>query len=296
MTTPQNTQLGIWLMIATTLVFAVQDGISRHLGTLYPVTMVVMVRFWFFAVFVMAIAARSEGGLRAATRSAFPFVQIARGLILVAEIAVMLVGFVKLGLIETHAVFTSYPLLVAALSGPILGEKVGWRRWSAILVGFAGVLIILQPGFGVFSPWALVPLLSATLFAIYGLLTRYVARKDSASVSFFYTGIVGAVAMTPFGLANWVWMTPGDWGWMVLLCCTAALSHWLLIRAYAVAEASAIQPFAYLQLVWASAIGLLVFSETLRTNVAIGAGIVVAAGVFTLWRQRVREKAAERQA
>ena len=293
---PQNTRLGIWLMIATTLVFAAQDGISRHLGSQYPVTMVVMVRFWAFGLFVLLLAARSEGGLRAATKSAFPWVQLFRGVILVAEIAVMLVAFVKLGLIEAHAVFTCYPLLVAALSGPILGEKVGWRRWSAILVGFAGVLIILQPGFGVFSPWALVPLLSAAMFAVYGLLTRYVARKDSASVSFFYTGVVGAVAMTPFGLMHWTWMTPADWGWMAVLCCTAVGSHWLLIKSYAVAEASAIQPFAYLQLVWASGIGLLVFGETLRINVAIGAGIVVAAGVFTLWRQRLREKAALRQA
>ena len=296
MTTPQNTKAGIWLMIATTLVFAAQDGISRHLGSNYPVSMVVMVRFWFFGLFAVAMATRSAGGVRAAARSAFPWVQIIRNVILVAEIAVMLVGFVKLGLIEAHAVFTCYPLLVAALSGPILGEKVGWRRWSAILVGFVGVLIILEPGFGVFSPWALVPLLSATMFAVYGLLTRYVARKDSANVSFFYTGVVGAVAMTPFGLLHWVWMTPVDWGWMAILCCTAALSHWLLIKAYAVAEASAIQPFAYLQLVWASAIGLFIFGETLRINVAVGAGIVVAAGIFTLWRQRVREKAAARGA
>ena len=296
MTTVQNTKLGIWLMIATTLVFAAQDGISRHLGSTYNVTMVVMVRFWFFALFVMAMAARSEGGLRAAARSAYPWHQLARGLILVAEIAVMMVGFVKLGLIEAHAVFASYPLLIAALSGPVLGEKVGWRRWTAILVGFLGILIILKPGGGVFSPWALVPLVASAMFALYGLLTRFVARKDSASVSFFWTGVVAAVAVTPFGLMQWVWMTPADWGWMAVLCCTAVLGHWLLIKAFAVAEASAIQPFAYLQLVWASAIGLFVFGETLRINVAIGAGIVVAAGVFTLWRQRVREKAALRQA
>lgn len=293
MTTPQNTRAGIWLMIATTIVFAAQDGISRHLAEDYSVMMVVMIRFWFFALFVLALAARAPGGLRAASRSAFPWAQLARGLILVAEICVMVLGFVKLGLIEAHAVFTCYPLLVAALSGPILGEKVGWRRWTAILVGFAGVLFILQPGISVFSPWALVPLLAALMFAIYGLLTRYVARKDPAPVSFFWTGVVGALAMTPFGLATWTWMTPAAWGWMATLCCTAVLGHWLLIRAFAVAEASAIQPFAYLQLVFASGIGLVIFNETLRPNVAIGAGIVVAAGVFTLWRQRMREKAAQ---
>lgn len=295
MTTPQNTMLGIWLMIATSIVFAAQDGISRHLGNTYGVTMVVMIRFWFFGLFAVALAARSPGGIRAAARSAYPLTQIFRGVLLVVEICVMVVAFVQLGLIEAHAVFTSYPLLVAALSGPILGEKVGWRRWTAILVGFVGILIILKPSAGVFSPWALVPLLAATMFAVYGLLTRFVARKDSASVSFFWTGVAGALAMTPIGLWNWTPMTPADWGWMGLLCCTAVTGHWLLIKAYAVAEASAIQPFAYLQLVFAAMVGLFVFNEVLRLNVAIGAVIVVAAGVFTLWRQRVREKAALRE-
>ena len=103
---------------------------------------------------------------------------------------------------------------------------------------------------------------------------------------------MGAVVITPFGLANWTWLAPADWGWMGMLCCTAVVSHWLLIKAYAVAEASAVQPFAFLMLVWVSGIGLAVFGETLRLNVAIGAVIVVAAGVFTLWRQRVRERAA----
>jgi drug/metabolite transporter (DMT)-like permease len=293
MTTPQNTRLGIWLMIATTLVFAAQDGISRHLATNYSVMMVVMIRFWVFGLFVVALAALNPGGLRAAAHSRMPWVQLGRSVILVAEICVMVLAFVMLGLIEAHAVFASYPLMIAALSGPILGERVGWRRWTAILVGFAGILIILQPGIAVFSPGALVALLAALMFAVYGLLTRYVARQDSASVSFFWTGVVGAVAMTPFGLATWSWMTPADWAWMATLCCTAVLGHWLLIRAYAVAEASAIQPFAYLQLVFASAIGLFLFGEVLRVNVAIGAGIVVAAGVFTLWRQRVREKAGQ---
>lgn len=286
--TAQDTRLGIWLMVATTVVFSVQDGISRHLAEAYNVYMVVMIRFWFFAAFVMLLAARDRGGIRAAVRTRFPWLQVARGVLLVTEVCVMVVAFVKLGLVESHAVFTCYPLLIAALSGPILGEKVGWRRWTAILIGFLGVLIILQPGYAVFSPWALVPLLSAFLFAVYGLLTRYVARGDSASVSFFWTGTVGAVAMTLVGMWFWEPMTGADWGWMLTLCCTACLGHWLLIKAFAVAEASAIQPFAYLQLVWASGIGLFLFGEDLRTNVAIGAGLVVAAGVFTLWRQRVK--------
>lgn len=250
-----------------------------------------MLRYWFFAAFVTAMAARSPGGLRAAVRSNVPRLQLLRGVLLALEICVMVLGFVTLGLVESHAVFATYPLLVAALSGPILGEKVGWRRWTAIAIGFAGVLIILSPGSGVFTVQALIPLAAATMFAIYGLLTRYVGRVDAASVSFFWTGIGGAVVMTAIGVWHWQPMSGPDWGLMALLCCTAASSHWLLIRAYEVAEASAIQPFAYLQLVFAAMIGIWVFGETLRTNVVIGAGVVVAAGLFTLWRQWIRSRA-----
>ncbi len=290
--TEQNTRLGIWLMVAATFVFSLQDGISRHLAGEYNVFMVVMIRYWFFALFVMAVAARKPGGIRAAIRARHPVLQIARGLLLVLEVCILVLAFVLLGLVASHAVFACYPLLVAALSGPILGEKVGWRRWTAIGIGFVGVLIILEPGVAVFSPAALIPLLSALLFALYALLTRYVSRGDAASVSFFWTGAVGALAMTPIGLWNWQEMTFPDWGWMALLCCTACLAHWLLIRTYEVAEASAVQPFAYLQLAFASAIGIFLFGETLHLNVAIGAGVIVCAGVFTLWRQRVQAKAA----
>ena len=281
-----DTRLGIWLMIAVTIIFAVQDGLSTHLAGHYNVFMVVMVRYWFFAAFVISVATRQSGSIRAAARTTQPILQTVRGLLLAGEICVMVAAFVALGLVESHAIFTCYPLLIAALSGPILGEKVGWRRWTAVGIGFVGVLIILEPGITVFSPAAAIPLASATMFALYGLLTRYAARRDTTATSFFWTGTVGALALTPLGLWNWEPMTAPDWGWMALLCVCGATAHWLLIKCYEVAEASAVQPFAYLQLVFASAIGLLVFDETLQTNVIIGAGIVVAAGLFTLWRQR----------
>ena len=281
-----NTRLGVLLMIATTFVFAVQDGISRHLASEYNVLMVVMVRYWFFAAFVTAIAYRKAGGIRAAARTEQPLLQILRGLILATEICVMIYAFTLLGLIESHAVFTSYPLLVAALSGPILGEVVGWRRWTAIFIGFVGVLIILKPGFGVFSPAAIVPLAAALLFALYGLLTRFASRKDTAATSFFWTGVSGSVMMTAIGASYWEPMISSDWIWMGTLCITGALGHWLLIKTYEAAEASAVQPFAYLQLVFVSFIGVLVFGESIELNVAIGAAVVVCAGLFTLWRAR----------
>ncbi|MBY6160555.1 DMT family transporter [Mameliella alba] len=285
----QNTRLGIWLMVATTFVFALQDGISRHLAAEYNVMMVVMIRYWFFAAFVLTIAGRKAGGLRGAAQSAFPWLQVFRGALLVVEINVMVLAFVYLGLVESHAVFAAYPLLVAALSGPVLGEHVGWRRWTAIAVGFVGVIIILQPSGGVFSPYAAIPLVAALMFALYALLTRYVARGDSSATSFFYTGVSGVILATAIGIWFWVPMTLTDWGWMGLLCLTGAAGHYLMIRCYEVAEASAVQPFAYLQLVFASTLGLFVFGETLRWNVVFGAGMIVAAGLFTLWRARQKE-------
>ncbi len=286
--TEQNTRTGILLMILTTFIFAVQDAISRHLAAEYNTIMVIMIRYWFFAAFVITVASRNAGGIRAAARTRQPAIQIFRGVLLAAEVCIMVVGFVLLGLVHAHAVFASYPLLIAALSGPVLGERVGWRRWSAIGVGFLGILVILQPGTGVFTPAAMVALAAALCFALYGLLTRYVARQDSAATSFFWTGVAGAAVLTPPGLWLWEPMAGSDWIWMATLCVTAAIGHFCLIKAYEVAEASAVQPFAYLQLVFASVIGVYVLGETLEPNVAIGAAIVVSAGIFTLLRARRR--------
>lgn len=288
MTQRNNVPLGIALMLTTTLVFAAQDGISRHLASTYNTWLVVMIRYWFFAAFVVVIAGRQAGGVRNAARTEQPLLQIFRGLLLAAEICIAVYGFTLLGLVESHAVFACYPLLIAALSGPVLGERVGWRRWLAIALGFVGVLIILQPGSGVFDPVAVIPLVSALMFALYGLLTRFAARKDPTATSFFYTGTAGAVVMTAAGIWFWEPMSGPDYGWMLALCLTGVGGHWLLIKCYEVAEASAVQPFAYFQLVFASLVGLVVFDEMLRTNVILGAMLIVGAGVFTLWRERTQ--------
>ena len=282
----QNARLGIMLMTASAFVFAMQDGISRHLAGEYNVFMVVMIRFWFFAAFVVVVATRKAGGLRAAAATRQPVLQVTRGVLVVVEICVTVVAFVQLGLIPTHAIFASYPLIIAALSGPVLGERVGPRRWAAIAVGFAGILIILRPGLEVFSPLSLIALLAAFLWAGYGLLTRYAARRDSAATSFFWTGTVGAVAMTLVGVWFWEPMRGPDWGWMAVLCVTGALGHALLIKTYEVAEASAVQPFAYFQLVFVTIIAVPVFGERVDLPTLLGGAIVVGAGLFTAWRER----------
>ena len=282
----QNERLGIFLMVITTIVFASQDGLSKYLATEYNVYMVVMIRYWFFAAFVMTMSSRKPGGVKQVAKTKTPLLQIFRSLLLVAEMCVTILAFTLLGLAETHAIFASYPLIIAMLSGPILGERVGWRRWIAICVGFFGILIILNPGNGIFSPYALVPLAGAILFALYGLLTRYAGQYDNSSTSFFWTGIIGCIAMTAIGLNFWDPVSQADWSIMLILSASGMLGHFLLIKCYEVAEASAVQPFAYLQLIWASIIGIIIFGEQITTNVFIGACIIVGAGLFTLWRER----------
>lgn len=289
--TEQNTRRGLWLMVLTTVIFSSQDGITKHLTGHYPVAMVVMLRFWFFGAAAFVIAARRAGGVRAAIATRHPWLQVFRGVIVVVQICISGLAFARLGLIQTHAVMVCGPLVIAALSGPVLGEHVGWRRWTAIGVGGVGVLIILRPDTTVFTPLSLLPLAAAAMWALYVLATRYVSRDDSAEVSFLWTGMAGAVAMTGPGLWAWQGMTPGDWGWMLALCCTSVTGHFLLIRAYDMAEASALQPLTYLQLVFISFFGVFLFGEALRANVVAGAVIVVAAGLFTLWRQHLRTRA-----
>ena len=273
-------------MAVTMLLFAIQDGISQYLAREYNVFFIVMVRYWFFAIFVIVLCSRQPGGLRRVVSPKQLFLQIFRGALLAFEVIVMITSFTLLGLIESHAVFSIYPLLVAALSGPVLKEHVGWKRWSAIFIGFVGVIIILKPTDNVFSIHAIIPLISALMFALYSLLTRYAARQDSAMTSFFWTGIIGAIVMSVIGNGYSVRLAAEDWAWLGLLCILACLAHYLLIKCYELSEASSLQPFAYLQLLFATIIGLSIFSENLEIHLVIGALLVVLAGLFAFWRER----------
>ena len=278
----QNTRLGIALMIAAVFVFTLQDALSKHLAAAYNPLMVVMIRYWVFAAFVLALALRRPGGLRSGIATRHAGLHMARAALLIAEIGIIVTSYTLIGLIDTHAVFAVCPLIIVALSGPVLGEKVGLARWLAIAAGLAGVLVILQPGTGVFSAAALLPLASATMFALYSLLTRRATQAEDAFLSLFWSGIFGAGLITGIGLFWWEPMTGADWLWMGLYGGLAVFANWLLIRCYEVAEASAVQPFAYFQIVFVSIAGLVVFGETLAPHVVLGAAIVVGAGLVTL--------------
>ena len=282
-----NPRLGIALMILATFIFSVQDGISRLLASEYNVMTVVMLRYWFFALFVIALSRVKYGSVRAVARTKQPVVQIARGVLLVAEICVAVVSFTLIGLVDFHAIFSAYPLMIAALSAPLLGERVGWRRWFAITAGFVGMIIALNPTAMAFNIATMLPVLGTVMFAIYSIMTRYAARKDSAETSFFWTGVAGAVAIS--FIAPFYWTPPQgiDWLWMLTLCITGLTGHFCMIKALAVTEVSTVQPFAYFSLIFASAVGVIFFDDRLYLHVVLGGSIIVLAGLFTLWRERV---------
>lgn len=282
--TAQDNRAGIWLMIGAVAGFTVQDGLSRHLAGEYSVWMTVMIRYWVFAGFVLLLAWRQPQGMRAAVATRRPLLHLARAALHIGEICAIVASFTLIGLINTHAIFAVCPLLVAALARPVLGERVGLARWLAIGLGFVGILVILRPGSDLFSPLAVLPLASATGFALYSVLTRLATRSEPAFVAFFWSGLLGAGLMTLIGIWFWEPMTPRDWGLMAANGAMAVLSNWLLIRCYARAEANAVQPFAYLQLVFITLMGVTVFAEPLQPAVLLGAGIVVLAGVLTLTR------------
>lgn len=272
-------------MILAVSMFAAQDGFSRHLAETYNVMLVVMIRYWVFGAFVFAWALRRPGGLRSVATSQ-PYLHVARACLLIAEVCVIIWGYTLIGLIESHAVFAVCPLLIAAMSGPILGERLGPRGWLAIIAGMVGVLVILQPGTGVFTPAALLPFAAATMFALYSVLTRKASAKDSSFTSLFWSGTIGAIIITAIALPQWEPISGPDWIWMMVYAFLALAANFVLIKCYEVAEASSVQPIAYLQIVLVSIVGVVVYNETLEIHVMIGAAIVIAAGIVTLMTTR----------
>ena len=282
---PSNRR-GIWLMIAAVASFAAQDGFSRHLAESYNTLMVVTVRYWVFAGFVFILALRRAEGFRTAIASVRIGAHVARSILLVAEICIIVWGYTLIGLIESHAIFAICPLLVVALSGPVLGETISIRRWIAVAVGLLGVLIILRPGFGVFSWASLLPLAAAIMFATYSVLTRLTTRDEPTFPAFFWPGVIGAVLMTAIGLPYWETVSATDWVFLGIYAGISVFSHWLLLKCYEVAEASSVQPFAYLQIVFVSIIGITIYQESLALPMVIGTALIVAAGIYALWQDR----------
>ena len=281
---------GILFMVSAIFCLSLMDGFTRYLTDYYNVISINMFRYFFLFAFVILINSQKKKSVILVSKSKFRFIQLVRGSILAIEMCFAHYLFLKMGLIETHAIFASGPLMVAVLSVFFLNEKVGWRRWTAILIGFIGILIILRPGTKVFDPLSLIALGCAFAFAVYQILTRYVSREDSSDTSLFYTGLTGFILLGLIGPFFYTSINNYDWILILTVCILGAGGHYLMINAFKFSEASLLQPFTYLHLVFVSIIGVVIFDEVLEFEVLIGSAIVISAGLFTFWREHIKKQ------
>ena len=261
------------------------DAMTKLVVHEYAPQQFLMVRYWGFVILALIWANRTIG-IKAAFKSARPGLQFLRSIILIVEAATMAIAFAYLGLAEAHAIFAVYPLLTVVLAALVLREPIGWRRRAAIAVGFLGALLIIKPGMGVFQTAALIPLAGAALFASYAILTRFMAGEDRFEVSFCYMAVMGALAVTPLGLLSWRPPTLEAAGVIGLMAVLGIAGHVLLVKALEYANASALQPFNFFLLAWATMIGMSVFGERPDLLTIVGTIVIVAAGLFTIFRER----------
>ena len=280
-----NVLFGITLMVITTFMFSSMDGVSRYLAEKNNVFTLVTMRYWFIAFVMMITCVFIKNRISDILNTKQPYIQFSRGVILSLNNCLVVYTFTLLGLVETHAIIACYPLIVAGLSVPFLGERFGWRRWMAIFTGFIGVIIILRPNTNVITEGSIFAIVGAIMFAVYLILTRYVSRSDTAITSFFWTGIGGTVTMSIISLFIWDDILKEDYLWLLLMCVLSAGSHFMMVKTLQVAEASVVQPFSYLQLVFGSIIGVTIFSESIDLMIIVGALVVIGSGLFTTWRE-----------
>ena len=285
---PDNVRRAILLTIITIGVFGVQDAMSKTLMQTYSPFQITMMRYWGFALFSLFLVMR-QAPLRHALKSRVPVWQFARGALLIIEIWCFARALQSVPLGELQAISLVYPLLVTLFAIPILGEKVGVFRFVAVGLGFIGALVIVRPG-GLALDWGVgFAILSAVLYSIYIVITRKVSGMDSAATSMAYTGIVGLVLSSAVGVFHWQPMAWGDVLLLLAIVVTTCLGHGLMIFALSMAPASTVQPFNYFSLPWAILLSAVVFNEWIDPISLVGAGIIVAAGLVVMARERMRK-------
>ncbi|MFT3870513.1 MAG: DMT family transporter [Nibricoccus sp.] len=280
---------GILILMGAIVCFCCMDAsakwLARHINPLqtsgmrYLVTLVVVGFF---------LNPKTKPGI---LRTQKPVLQIVRALTLIGMTIGCWIALRYLPLTQVTAINFSAPLMTALLAGPMLGEKIGPRRLIAVLVGFAGVLIVTRPFGQALQPAVLLSLAAAVSNSFYLIITRQLAKTDSSETTMFYTSVFGAVLVSP--LLFFYWKTPDSalvWLLMIGLGLLGAFGHWLLILAHRHAPASVLAPFFYSQIIGATAFSLTVFGESPDRWTIVGGLIVIGSGLYLLYRERVRQK------
>jgi drug/metabolite transporter (DMT)-like permease len=262
------------------------DATAKYLAQSYSVIEVAWGRY-LFATLSLPLILHRFGGL-ATIRSKRLGLQLLRSFFLLCSTVIFWLAVKFIPLADGTAISFVGPLMLTALSVPFLKEKVGPRRWAAVLVGFGASLVIIRPGWGMAQPAALLPLLSSAAFAAYAICTRLLSRSDAWTTTLAWSSLLGLIL-----LSLWVpfdWRSPDLAGWAMLafLGLIGSLGHLLLILAYARAPASTLAPLSYVQLIWSTVIGLVWFGNFPDAWTLAGGGIIAASGLYVIHRERLR--------
>jgi len=272
---------GIAWMLMSVLLAASMDATAKYLTQFYPVLQIVWARYTFQAlVVVVALAPR----LPALVRTRRLGIQLARSAMLLGATVTFIFGLRNLPLAEASTILFLAPLIVTALSVPILGERVGPRRWLAVCAGFVGAIIIIRPG-GAVSAWAAFPLATAFLYALYMVTTRHLSRTDSTLTTLVYTASVGALVMSAIVPFVWTPLDAKGWLLLIMLGVMGGLNHFALIRAFRAAAVGVVSPFEYSRLIWATLFGYALFGNLPDGWTVLGAAVIVGAGLYVFRRE-----------
>ena len=277
---------GIALMCGAVLLFAFSDASAKFLNGHMDTVQVVWARY--MSAFVLALFMFNPIKRPQVMRTGRPWLQLGRSTLLLVSTGLNFVALRYLQLDQAIAIIFCTPFIVAALGGPILGEWIHWRRWTAIIVGFCGVLLVARPGAGGIHPAALLSVMGALCYAVYSISTRILARTDSNETTNFYSNLVGAVAVSvamPF-----FWTPQSDPLIIVLMSIMGLFSgtgHYLLIIGHRLAPASVLAPFIYTEIVWMIALGYVVFGDVPNRWTLAGVAVVIGSGLYLLYRERM---------
>jgi drug/metabolite transporter (DMT)-like permease len=281
--------IGIGLMCCAVVCFAGIDSTAKHLGRSLDVVEVSWARY--VSALVLAFVVFNPLTRPGLLRTRRPALQLGRSALLLVTTLLNFLALKYLQLDQALAITFSTPLMVAVLAGPMLGEWIGPRRWAAIVVGLVGVIVVLQPGFGSVHPAALLSILSAVCLAFYAIATRVLARHDSNETTLFYSNLLGVVLLTPVVPLVWTTPTGSQVVLMVMFGAFGSLGHYLLIIAHRHTPAAILSPFSYSQLLWATALGYVVFGDVPNQWTLVGAAIVIASGLYLIHHERARGRA-----
>jgi drug/metabolite transporter (DMT)-like permease len=284
--------LGIGLALVSFLLFTCIDSSAKWLGQSgLPTQQVVFIRYGVHLFLMLAVFLPREKTALVRTRR--PGLEVVRALCLMASTVLNFFALKFLPLTTTASIAFTMPIIICLLSIPLLGERVGWRRWTAIVVGLVGVLVIIRPGTDSFHPAAILSLLAAGCGAGYSLLTRKLAGIDSTWTLNFYAAGVATTCLLPFAMGDWVWPPDGpSWIAFGLIGLAGFSGHLLTTEAHRFAPASVLAPFAYTQIVWMTLSSWLIFGQPPDGAIYIGAPIVIASGLYIWLRERALQKPA----